>query len=185
MIRACTLAIAIAIAGGCSAYRPPTLTVRKATIADATEEGVVIRFTLDAENANQVELPLKSVTYRLSLNGREVFRGVRSPESTLRRLGTQPITLPTVVRFEDETNVLNPPIKYRLEGTLTYITPGSVAEILFDAGVRVPKVRFADSGILELEPEEPSEQLNPGTVGLGDSEVDSDEVVDEPVPESP
>jgi LEA14-like dessication related protein len=132
------------ILGGCSPYRAPALSVRKAAITNVTEEGVVIRFTLDAENSNGVELPLKKISYRLYLDGREVFRGIRSPEATLRRLGSQSITLPAVVTVDEQISKLQGPVRYRIEGTLSYITPGSVAQILFD-----PRERYSE-GCLHL-----------------------------------
>ena len=171
MRRALAIALAVGLLAGCSSYSAPKLNVVEAAITQRTAEGAVVRFTLDAENTNQVELPLKSISYRLSLNGQEVFRGFRSPEATLRRLGTQQITLPTVVRLEDQA-LLEGPVRYRLDGTLTYITPGSVAEILFDAGVRRPSVGFRDAGTLVLVEAPELEQLDPGAIGVGDDDID-------------
>jgi hypothetical protein len=165
------LALALGLLAGCSKYRAPTLTVREAAITQRTDEGAVVRFTLDARNTNQVELPLKSMSYRLSLDGREVFRGFRSPEATLRRLGTQQITLPAVVSLEDQA-LLAGPVRYRIEGSLTYVTPGSVAEILFDAGVRRPTVAFSDAGTLTFIEAPESEQLDTGAVGVGHDDLD-------------
>ena len=169
MRRVAVLMVLAVLVGGCSSYRAPKLTVREAAITSVTNEGLVIDFTIDAENANEVELPLVVITYRLMLNGREVFRGVRSPEATLRRLGTQQIKLPAVVNFDEHVAAMEPPIRYRLEGRLTYITPGSIAQILFDTGVRRPRARFRSSGTLEL-----SEELNPGPIGVGNGDVDAD-----------
>lgn len=163
------LAVAALLIGGCTSYRAPSLTVREAMITSVTDEGMVIDFTIDAENANEVELPLVVTSYRLQINGREVFRGVRSPEATLRRLGTQQIVLPAVINFDEKVGELEPPFRYRLEGQLTYITPGSIAQILFDSGVRRPKVRFRSSGTLQL-----SEELDPGPIGVSDPDVDAD-----------
>lgn len=166
MSRLAVLMALAMLASGCSSYSAPKLTVREAEITSITDEALVINFAIDAENRNQVELPLVVMTYRLLLNGREVFRGVRSPEATLRRLGTQQIELPTVVQFDERVAELEPPYRYRLEGKLTYITPGSIAQILFDTGVRRPRARFRSSGTLEL-----SEELNPGPIGVGDADV--------------
>lgn len=163
-----TILLALALlVGGCTTYQAPKLTVREAAISSVTEEGMVVEFTIDAENANDVELPLVVVSYRLTLNGREVFRGVRSPEASLRRLGTQQIVLPAVINIDESTDALEPPIEYRLEGRLTYITPGSIAQLLFDSGVRRPRARFRSTGTLQL-----SEQFDSGAVGVGDADVD-------------
>src|SRR5690349_17746323 len=85
------LSIAVAGVGGCS-YAPPQLSVTGAHITEETPEGIVVRFQLDALNTNSVELPLREVHYTLMIDGQPVFSGLRSPEASLRRLGTQQIS---------------------------------------------------------------------------------------------
>jgi hypothetical protein len=41
-------------------------------------------------------------------------------------------------------------VPYRLSGTLQYITPGALAELLFDTGVSQPDVSFVQSGTIDL-----------------------------------
>lgn len=134
---------------GCTSYAPPSLTVAEAAIVEESPSGLVIDFAIDATNANAVELPLREVRYSLRLDGEEVFRGVRSPEATLRRLGTQRFTIPVAVRL-DEAN--RPPgvVRYTLEGQLLYLTPGQLAEVLFDIRVRRPTVSFRQEGTVDL-----------------------------------
>ena len=45
---------------------------------------------------------------------------------------------------------------YRLGGTLEYVTPGEIAEILLDTGLRRPKVIFAATGSVETVDDEPA-----------------------------
>lgn len=135
--------------GGCSAYEAPNLKVVDARVSERSTEGVVLMFTIDAENPNEEGLPLRSVDYRVSLDGREVFTGTRSAEATLRRYGTQQIRLPAVVALT-EPGAGETAANYRIEGTLRYITPGEIAEILFDAGVRQPSVSFSGEGRADL-----------------------------------
>ncbi|MCC6675999.1 MAG: LEA type 2 family protein [Phycisphaerales bacterium] len=137
------------LAGGCSSYEAPNLKVVEARVSERSAEGVVLMFTLDAENPNEEGLPLRSVDYRVLLDGREVFTGTRSAEATLRRYGTQQIRLPAVVAMTDPGAVA-PAANYRIEGTLSYITPGEIAEILFDAGVRQPSVGFSGEGKADM-----------------------------------
>ena len=35
---------------------------------------------------------------------------------------------------------------WSIQGTVQYLTPGALAEILFDTGVRQPKARFSGQG---------------------------------------
>jgi len=108
-------------------------------------------FTLDARNENEDGLPLRTVEYRLDLNGREVFSGTRSAESTLRRLGTQQLKLPAVVSITPETQAfVTGQTHYRLTGSLYYVTPGRLAETLFDSGVHTPSVGFTFEGDIDL-----------------------------------
>ena len=133
--------------GGCSSYSAPGLTVSQVRVADRTQAGIVLDFELEATNRNEIELPLREVRYSLSLDGKEVFRGVRSPEASLRRLGTQTIHVPAVVPAAD---MGAGPARDGLAGELGDTTPGRVAQVLFDIKVRRPNVGFREEGVVEL-----------------------------------
>ena len=45
---------------------------------------------------------------------------------------------------------------YDLSGTLLYVTPGELAEILLDTGLRKPKVRFRRQGVVAVPPPSPA-----------------------------
>jgi hypothetical protein len=134
---------------GCANYAAPRLQVTGAHVAETSPQAAVLRFDFDAENPNEVELPLREIRYSVSIGGREVFRGVRSPESTLRRLGSQSFSIPAVMLAD---HPLTLPADYAIDGTLVYITPGSFAQVLFDTGVRRPSVSFRHQGTLTPEP---------------------------------
>lgn len=140
--------------GGCASYRAPEFSVTEARAGARSNDGVEMFFTLDARNDNDAALPLRDVEYRVELDGRTVFSGTRSAEATLRRLGTQQITLPAVVRLDENApmgaRTGGATLPYRISGTVTYVTPGQIAEILFDTGVRVPTVGFGGEGQVAL-----------------------------------
>lgn len=143
------LSLAGALLAGCSTYDAPTLSVVDARITQETDAGVVIDFGLDASNTNEFEVPLERVSYTLRLDGRRVFTGTRSAEATVRRLGTQRVTLPAAIdlaKFELPTG----DVPYELSGSVVYVTPGEIAELLFDAGVRRPKAKFRHRGTLDF-----------------------------------
>lgn len=134
---------------GCTTYSDPKLSLAEAKATERTPDGTAVLFTIDAKNDNDEPLPLREVQYRLELNGQTVFSGVRSAEATLRRRGTQQFTLPASVQKAGET-APSGPSRYVLSGVLYYITPGQLAETLFDAGVRTPSVGFRFDGEVDL-----------------------------------
>ena len=136
------------VLGGCTTYHAPALSVAEAAVASRTGDGVALRFVLNAENPNSEALPLKEVRYTVYVGGEQVFAGTRDAQATLRRLGTQQITLPAAV----PASVPLPPqtAEYRLVGSLTYVTPGQLADVLVDAGLLRPRVSVTRTGTIDL-----------------------------------
>src|ERR1051326_568555 len=95
------LALVVGAGGGCSSYSAPTLRVSGVKVKERTEAGGGLDFALEATNRNEIELPLREVRYSVTLDGKPVFSGVRSPEASLRRLGVQTIHVPAVVAAGD------------------------------------------------------------------------------------
>ncbi len=143
------LLLLVPVLTGCSSYDAPRLAVSSVVLADRSDEAVVLDVTLDAENSNEVELPLETIEYTVLVDGRVVFEGTRSAEATLRREGTQQIVLPVAIRLAPDVP-LRGEYPYRIRGRLTYVTPGEIAQLLFDAGVRRPRVGFRDEGVIDF-----------------------------------
>jgi len=144
------LAVLSVTLASCTSYTAPTLDVSSVRVRERTAQGVVLDFTFDADNSNAEALPLQSVRYTLYLDGNQVFSGYRSPEATLRRFGTQTITLPAVIPVGAGGPPRTGTVEYRLEGTLEYVTPGEIARILYDADIQRPTVSFREEGTIEL-----------------------------------
>ena len=140
----------LAVLPSCTSYAPPELDVADVSVRGTTQEGMILDFTLDAENMNSEALPLRSVRYTLYLNGAPVFTGFRSPEATLRRYGTQQVTLPAVMALGPGKEAPRGHIDYRLEGTIEYITPGELAKLLYDSNIQRPTVSFEKAGTLDI-----------------------------------
>ncbi len=150
-LRSCAaLLLVLALGAGCSSVSSPRLSVVDASPGEVTGEGRVVVFQIEAENRNDRELPLREVRYRFSIEGREVFRGVRSSEASVRRFGRQTFRLPVVLRDEDIEG-LRGRVRYSLRGEVTYLAPGALAETLFDTGVSRPKTSFSDDGVIDLD----------------------------------
>jgi hypothetical protein len=138
----------------CSRYAAPSLDIVGTRLADERPGAIVLVIDFDAQNTNEIELPLREIDYTVSLDGREVFRGVRSPEATLRRLGSQSFSIPAVLVFDPADRPVGPR-RYIVEGELKYTTPGEIAQILFDTGVRRPTIAFRDDGVIDFGPAPP------------------------------
>jgi len=149
-VAAAMLVVGATLAGGCGTTSAPRLEHAAATVSGRTADGVAMLFTLDAFNDNDIALPLRDIRYTLSLNGRDVFRGTRSAEATLRRNGVQQLRLPAVVSLGPSDAAPTGVMDFRLRGTMTYVTPGKIAELLFDTGVRVPSAGFETTGQIDL-----------------------------------
>jgi len=138
------------LGAGCAGTSAPRLEHAAASVTERTAEGVALSFSIDAYNDNDIALPLRDVTYTVSLDGREVFRGTRSAEATLRRKGVQQLKLPAVIALEPGEVSPGGVQEFELRGTVTYVTPGKLAEVLFDTGVRVPSAAFTTTGQVDL-----------------------------------
>ncbi len=163
LTRPAALALAVlgALLTGCSRYKHPELSVAEVKLTEETASGYVLEFVLDTRNDNPEPLPLREVRYSLAIDGREVFSGVRSAQATLRRYGTQRISLPAAVALEPGAAPPRGVVRYALDGELSYVTPGQIARILFDTRVRRPRLGFHERGELDLgESSRAAEQQN-------------------------
>lgn len=143
------LVTTLLLLGGCSAYRPPTLEIVGVSIKERTDEATRVDFQVNLTNPNLEPLELRDFTYTLSVDGRSVFRGRRSAQATLARQSTRRVVLPAVISTEAGVGP-GPEYAYQLNGSLLYVTPGELAEILLDTGLRKPRVHFSRSGVVEV-----------------------------------
>lgn len=148
----------VVLVGCATSTRPPAVDVTGVELRDVTEEGFVVDVLLRLQNPNNAPLQLTVFRYALGVEGREVYDGRWSAEATLSAGGESATVVPAVVRFDRlppalgaGPGALPEAFAYRLEGELEYLAPGTLSEILFDAGVRRPSVDFASRGRLELD----------------------------------
>jgi hypothetical protein len=136
--------------GGCSSQAAPSLKVTGAEVAERSEAGLVVLFTVEAENASGVEVPLRDVEYTVSLHGKPVFSGTRSAQATVRRYGVQDFYLPAAIPASQATQ-LTGAVPYTVNGTVTYQVPGVLAKALFDMDVIRPSTGFEGRGVVEVK----------------------------------
>jgi hypothetical protein len=135
------------VLGGCSSTKAPRFDAVGVSGSERSAEGLVLRFSVEGANENRDPLPLRTITYALSLEGREVFRGQRSPEVTLPGFGTRVFELPAVVPLAGSL----PPgeIRYQITGVVEYLEPGRLNEVLFDQRARVPEAPLSITGTFD------------------------------------
>jgi len=133
---------------GCSSVHPPRFDVVSVSPAHQSDEGVVLTFTLDATNDNADPMPLRTAAYTLTLDGHAVFAGQRSPEATIPSFGSQRFELPAVIPYDYDIPVGT--AKYTITGTVSYLEPGRLKEVLFDTDVRVPEAPLAVGGTIDF-----------------------------------
>ncbi len=140
--------------GGCSGYLMPKVAVGDAVLTDQTDEAVRLEIPVDLQNPNTEPLELLRFSYSVSVNGSQVYSGKRSAEATLAAGGGKHMILPAIVPLERMgwSGGLPADASWTLRGNLMYVTPGEIAEILLDTGVRKPKVGFSGAGRVVLGP---------------------------------
>ena len=148
VIRALLFSLVLCLLSGCSSTQAPGLVVQSAELTERTDAGMVITFTIVADNANDEALPLRDATYTVSLDGKQVFSGTRSAQATVRRFGTQTFTLPAAVPLDGPPPTGIEP--FQISGRLKYLVPGALAETLFDIHVRRPSTYFHGTGTVDL-----------------------------------
>ncbi|MFG0246962.1 MAG: LEA type 2 family protein [Phycisphaerales bacterium JB052] len=120
--------------GGCSNALAPSFEAVGVREVERDADRSVLEFSVRATNPNPDPIPLRSVSYSVSIGDSIVFEGVRSPETTLHTFSSHEFVLPAVV----PSALLEGSFDYALQGSVQYIPPGRLSEVLFDAEVRVP-----------------------------------------------
>jgi hypothetical protein len=170
----------VAALTGCTIYEQPGIEVTSVRLAEVSDEAAALEFALDMHNPNNEPLTLLEFDYQLSIDGRHVYDGRRAAETVLATRGRKQVSIPAVVRFEqiagegslfvargslneqsstnDEPRAMNHeapalPVRYTLHAKLRYITPGKIAEVLYDLYVSRPNVKFSDEGEVALRPD--------------------------------
>lgn len=134
--------------GACSSPKAPTFEPVGVTAITERDGELELIFTIEAANDNPDPLPLKRAVYTLSIDGAPVYSGYRSPETTLSEYATHTFELPALVPLTYASRT--EPAPYRLTGTVSYVTPGKLAETLFDSGVRQPEATINVAGTIDF-----------------------------------
>ncbi len=143
------LLLSITLSTGCSNIRDPRFESVGVRLVEHTDTRTVYSFAVKATNPNKEPIPLREVTYTVKLDGVHTFTGVRSPETTLHTYGSHTFELPAV--FEVSSEQLSGIIDYKLTGTVKYLRPGKLNEVMFESKVVVPKAGFSLKGKVDVD----------------------------------
>ncbi len=130
--------------GGCFRIVKPEIDVVSMRVAEQTPEGVVVDVELAAANRTKKDLKPHTMRYWLTLDGKRVFEGRRSPQATFSALGVQNFTAPIAIAAEDipETGTA----QYEFRAVITFLSPGPLAKVFFDLNLRNPRVVTQERG---------------------------------------
>jgi hypothetical protein len=131
---------------GCFSHASPEVSLAGAQLAQSNDTARVVNITLDARNPGPDPIAIYDVRYAVTVDGHEVFEGVRAGEAVLGRYATRSIVLPVAI----PASVLGAgSTPAEVSATVTYVPPGAFREVLFDAGWK-PTVSVRGPATLEV-----------------------------------
>lgn len=130
---------------GCNKAIAPSFEAVAVRELERDETRSVIEFVVRATNENADPIPLRTVSYRVQIGDEVLFEGIRSPETTLHTYSSQEFVLPAVLPIDR----LQGSIEYALLGSVQYIPPGRLSEVLFDAEITVPEAPMEITGTID------------------------------------
>ena len=141
----------LAASGGCTSAIVPPVDVYEMTLVDASDEAVRFDIDLEIENRSDDSITLREFRYTFETASGATFRGRRAALATLQAGRRQSFVLPVVLAHDEAVAAAEG--EWTLTGRVHYLTPGEVARVLFDAGLRRPRAGFSGSGALPSMPE--------------------------------
>lgn len=147
------MVLSLAALPGCATFeQAPKVTVTSVKLTDESVAGGIDsgkqsgEIHLEIANPNSSPLELDEVSYTVSLDGGGQFQAKRAALISLPSNGSMQMSLPFVAPRGLDGR------QYSTQGSIRYVAPGNLAEILFDAGVRRPRVGFMGRGEVGAEP---------------------------------
>ena len=150
LTRIAALSSALLLLAGCKQTPVATVSIANVGVSTVTDEAAVLVFRLDAGAMGDEPLSLKEVKYTLSIDGHVVFSGTRYAEATTTAELSQTIDLPAPIPASEVQWPLHGVRRYRIHGSVAFLRPGPIGEMLYDLGVKRRRVRFSESGGLDF-----------------------------------
>ncbi len=152
-IACASILFALGVTGGCASFNAPQIQVQSVSVTETTDDALTIAFDLILTNRNDAPVELIEFEYNLEVDGRSVYSGRRDAQATVPAGGTWSLRVPAVIPFSDvgfSTSTMPEQVQYDVGGSLLYISPGALAEVLMDAGIYRPTTGFGAAGSLTL-----------------------------------
>jgi len=131
-------------AGGCAGISAPPIEVFDMEYVEASPEAVRFDVALEVENRGSEAITLRDFRYTVRTASGWSYTGRRAALATLQSGRRQAFSVPVVLPGDAADTAGDE--QWTLTGRLEYLTPGEVARVLYDAGLRRPRVRFSGSG---------------------------------------
>ncbi|MBT8485019.1 MAG: hypothetical protein HKO59_09965 [Phycisphaerales bacterium] len=139
------LVIVMNAAGGCASYRPPDVVFAAARLGERTPDATRLDLEFEVANPNDESVELLELHYTVSVSGQAAYRGRHAAQMVLAARRRQMLSVPAVIPADVEGSVAASDA-WGIAGELHYTTPGALADILLDTGVRRPKTGFRYRG---------------------------------------
>ncbi|MCA9302593.1 MAG: LEA type 2 family protein [Phycisphaerales bacterium] len=147
-LAAATLGLSILLTGCSGTVLPPTFSAQGVREMETLDGRTRVVFVVNATNPNREPIPLERVEYSVAIDGGWVYEGVRSPESTLPGYSSQLFEIPAVIGADSLR--AGRVASYMIDGSVKYHIPGPLAEVLYDADLRVPEAPLHLEGSIDL-----------------------------------
>lgn len=141
-----------AMIGGCSTTLPPTFSAESIRELESFEGRTRMVFIINAQNPNKDPIPLEQAIYSVAIGGENVYSGLRSPEVTLPGYSSLSFELPAVV--DSQMLRVGRDVQYMILGSVKYHVPGVLADVLYDADLKIPEAPLAIHGVISLGEED-------------------------------
>lgn len=123
--------------------RPPVARFAASRVVEVLPEAVAFEVEFELSNTNDEPIELLEYTYSVHVNGQAVYSGRASGARTLPRWSAVRAALPVVIRRDQLPG--GGVVEWSLSGTLTYASPGALAETLQDSRLWRPSIAIAAS----------------------------------------
>ena len=134
------LAVLTLALGGCQFVESPTTQVQGVEVTRVTDHGTSVDVTVLMENPNDVPLPLRASSYRVTIDGVGDFDFTDRLAYTIPANGQQVVVLPAAFATQGQDVASRPA---RVTGSVTYEPPGEMRAILTESGIPLPTAAFS------------------------------------------
>lgn len=160
------VATTIGLMSGCAGMeqlnnlvKTPTVNYKSMALGKVSSDSIELRPTFSLLNLNSFPVPVDTVDYKLSLNGKEMFNGVTQPIGTLNSNIAKDITLGVnltgnVLKSLQHSLMETKEINYRVAGNIKVVgiaLPFEHAATLYVPQVKVGSVKVTKANLSQLE----------------------------------